>query len=92
MELTETALIAERDSAFMSADQKTPAHLVEAAADVVRLAVLLPAGDRDVGRDVLALYEDPLDRGAGAALVPRARALVRVVQPVLESPDVRLLL
>ena len=92
MELTETALIAERDSAFMSADQKTPAHLVEAAANVVGGAVLLSAGNGNVGGDVLAVDQDPGDWAARPALIVFACALLGVVQPVLESPEVRLFL
>ena len=52
-----------------SADSLSPAYLVISAADVVRRAVLFPADDGDVGRDVpAAIDEDPGHRRAGPAL------------------------
>ncbi len=74
-------------SAAMFAVTRVPeTYIVEAAADVVRLAVLLSADDGDVGRDVLAVDEDPGGRSAGPTLVVVARALLSLVDPVLESP------
>ena len=65
---------------------------MEAAADVVGRAVLLTAGNCDVGRDVLAVYQDPSHWSPSPTLVELARALVGFVEPVLKSPHVRLLL
>ena len=70
MGLTETALIAEGcGQRLRSADEESPTHLVEAAADVVGRAVLLAARNRDVGGDVPALDEDPGDGPARPAVV-----------------------
>ena len=74
------------------ANTKAPAHLVEAAADVVGLAVLFTADNGDVRRDVLAIDKDPGCRTARAVLVVVAGAVLGIVQPVLQSPDVRLFL
>lgn len=79
-------------SAAKFAVTRVPAHIVETAADVVRLAVLLSADDGDVGRDVLAVDEDPGGRTAGPTLIVIAGALLSLVNPVLKGPHIRLFL
>ena len=65
---------------------------MEASADVVRLAVLFTAGDSDVGGDVLAIDENPGHRAAGSTFIILSGAHVRVMQPILQSPNMGLFL
>ena len=65
---------------------------MEASADVVRLAVLFTAGDSDVGGDVLAIDKNPGHRAAGSTFIILSGAHVRVMQPILQSPNMGLFL
>ena len=71
--------------------QGTCAYLVVSPADV-QIPVLLGSDADGVRRDVLALGQDPRRRAGRALALVTLRALLGLSDPVVQRPDLRLLL